>query len=93
MSVSRDFIDSYSPEALHPRRRPRPRARTCHLNDRRVWIDNVSFRFPAVLERILLEPAPLLGGLPNALPARHALARTAQIFNPVFVGILEWPMV
>src|ERR1700737_4461380 len=44
MRVSRDFIDWYSPEASHPRHR----ARQCAVLPtfrRRVWSDNVSFRF------------------------------------------------
>jgi hypothetical protein len=46
MSVSRDFIDSYSPEAFPPRA-DSGEERFAALTNDEIWQHNVSFRFPA----------------------------------------------
>src|SRR5271165_3017614 len=64
MSVSRDFIDSYSPEASHPRHRPRQAAPFLPPHERGVWSDNVSFRFPGGI-RAFPEKRTPISGLPE----------------------------
>src|SRR5271166_963267 len=64
MSVSRDFIDSYSPEASHPRHRPRQAAPFLPPHECGVWSDNVSFRFPGGI-RAFPEKRTPISGLPE----------------------------